>query len=120
MPTMTVTYIRDFLDPEGRLPEDIPGPARTLARFQGAIVEWVTIWELYAPNPTNVACRRKPGHRPCPGTIIASPDEDGNAILWICPECEDQGRISGWQGTLWDRRDEAFREGSDEVHVTGP
>ena len=39
--------------------------------------------------------------------------DDSDAIVWICPECRDQGWIGGWRGTLWDRRDEAFSEGDD-------
>jgi len=67
-----------------------------------------------APNPTNVACRRRPRHVPCPGTIVAAPAEDSDAIVWTCPECGDQGWISGWHGSPWDRLDEAFGEGEDD------
>jgi len=23
-------------------------------------------------------------------------------VLWFCPNCDDNGRISGWEGTFWD------------------
>ena len=38
-PTYYVTDIRDFLDTEGLLPEDLPGPARKLTLFLGRIIE---------------------------------------------------------------------------------
>ena len=25
-----------------------------------------------------------------------------DAVVWKCPKCEAEGRISKWQGTLWD------------------
>ena len=115
MPTVTVTDLRHFLDEDGQLPDELPGPALRLVRHHGAIVEWVTIWNLYAPNPTNVACRRRPGRTPCPGTIVAGTADDSDAIVWICPECRDQGWIGGWQGTPWDRTDEAFGDDEDDA-----
>jgi hypothetical protein len=29
-------------------------------------------------------------------------DVDNFDVLWFCPECDDNGRISGWEGTFWD------------------
>ncbi len=26
-------------------------------------------------------------------------------MVWICPMCRTEGRISNWQGSLWDLRD---------------
>jgi hypothetical protein len=28
-----------------------------------------------------------------------------DAIVWVCPRCRTEGRISNWQGSLWDLRD---------------
>jgi hypothetical protein len=25
--------------------------------------------------------------------------------MWFCPACDDNGRISGWEGTFWDNSD---------------
>lgn len=30
---------------------------------------------------------------------------DDGAIMWVCPLCLTEGRISNWQGSLWDLRD---------------
>jgi hypothetical protein len=32
--------------------------------------------------------------------LIARAQDD--AIVWSCPRCNVEGRISNWQGTLWD------------------
>jgi len=29
---------------------------------------------------------------------------DTEEIHWYCPDCENEGVISGWQGTKWDNR----------------
>lgn len=106
-----ITDLRHYLTPDLRIPAELPGPALRLARFQGAIVEWVTVWNHMAPVDTNVACRRRPRRRPCPGHVQAAAVEDETVIAWICPTCGDAGRIQGWQGTPWDRFDEAFGDG---------
>jgi hypothetical protein len=32
-------------------------------------------------------------------------DVDTFDVLWFCPICDDNGRISGWDGTFWDNGD---------------
>jgi len=34
-------------------------------------------------------------------TVEAALVQD-EAIVWHCPRCQAEGRISNWQGTLWD------------------
>ncbi len=101
-----VTDLRHFLNEVGELPEEIPAPALKLALFQGAIVAWMTGTDCLngQGSRTNVNCRRSPSRRPCPGEILASLDTKSEAIIWECPLCGDNGRISGWEGTTWDRR----------------
>lgn len=101
-----VTDLRHFLDDDGVLPEEIPGPALTLALFFGSIVGWVTSHHLGWHELTNVPCRRSPARRRCLGTVHARLEPDGETITWHCPICRDNGTIRGWEGTLWDRRSE--------------
>ena len=54
------------------------------------------------PQLTNVACRCRPGRRPCPGDIVADHDRITDLIRWECPSCRDGGTIGGWRGTRWD------------------
>ncbi len=51
-----------------------------------------------------LACRRRPGHRQCPGhlTVLRADDED--PIAWRCTACGDDGTISGWQDSPYDLR----------------
>jgi hypothetical protein len=109
-----VTDMRHFLDAAGAIPESIPGSALNLGLFLGAIVAWVTSVRSSKDSRTNVACRRNPRRRRCPGEIVATFDADGLAIMWHCPACGDNGITRGWEGTPWDRRPEGMRSGLRE------
>ena len=101
-----VTDMRHYLNELGELPEEMPSPALRLALFQGSIVAWMTATDCLdgQTSRTNVNCRRNPDRLPCPGEIIAFFEVNSEVIVWECPLCEDNGRISGWEGTSWDRR----------------
>lgn len=98
-----VTDMKHYLDEDGYLAE-MPGPALKLALFQGAIVSWVTAQLPRQIPRTNVTCRRTPGRQRCLGEIHAFLEVPSERIIWHCPFCGDNGLISGWEGTEWDRR----------------
>ena len=100
-----VTNMQHYLNDEGLLIQNIPKPAYNIATYLGKIIEAVTSRRSANENySTKVECRRRPGHKKCIGEIVAFIDkEDGQRIRWFCPFCEDNGYISGWQGTRWDR-----------------
>ena len=101
-----ITDIRHFLNEHGEIPEELPPPALKLVLFQGSIVAWLTATGglRRQVSRTNVTCRRNPDRRPCGGEIFAYYDAASGAVVWECPLCGDNGRISGWEGTPWDRR----------------
>ena len=95
--------MRHYLHEDGTLP-DLPEPALAIAFHLGAIVGWVSRVPSSELSPTNVPCRRRPSRKRCLGEIVACTDSASGAIEWVCPLCEDRGRISGWEGTFWDKR----------------
>jgi len=98
-----IVDLRHYLTPAGAM-APMPSRARLLAEYFASIV--VDATTNLDGSPT-LRCRRRPGHRRCSGTILAVPSPDeGDAILWHCPVCHDNGVIRGWQNTLWD----GFRE----------
>ncbi len=103
-----ISDLRHFLDENGAIPAEIPGPARNVALYLGSIVAWVTDHRCDDPYDddawTNVPCRPRPGRRRCNGLIWAWLDSDGSTICWECMECGDNGTIVGWERTRWDRR----------------
>lgn len=99
-PGVYVSDLRRFLD----LPEDAPAPARNLADHFGNIVRAATAG---GPGPAWVSalpCRRRPGRSRCPGRIVVFRSELPAQIEWGCDSCDDEGVISGWEGTQFDLR----------------
>ncbi len=101
MPRMIIADLAHFLD-QGMFPPGLHPSALRLARHLAAIVAWVTHSLAVGPQQTNVACRCRPGRRPCPGDIVADHDRVTDRIVWECPSCGDGGTIGGWRGTRWD------------------
>jgi len=101
---MANTWITDmthFLDAEGRIAAQLL--SRRLIHHLGSIVAAVTSESAETSRELEIKCRRKPGRKPCPGTIHAGFDLGSSNIAWHCPICEDRGVIHHWQGTLWDK-----------------
>lgn len=95
-----VTDLHHFVGPDG----DIASFAgRGIARYLCQIVSAVTDQASEGLRDTSVPCRRRPGHKPCPGRVQAGFDGASGRIRWFCPICGDNGWISGWQGSRWDK-----------------
>ena len=75
-----------FLDKSSAI-GPVKGPARALAQFHVDVV-------AHASDATSKAL-------PAVEAVRAHDD----AIAWVCPRCRTEGRISNWQGSLWDLRD---------------
>jgi hypothetical protein len=99
-----ITDIRHFLNEKGEFPKELPGPARSLAMYFGKIIEAVSNrGKDENEAQTDIPCRKKPGNRKCGVPITARIRED-SSIQWRCPACGDNGIISGWHDTAWDKR----------------
>jgi len=92
--------LTDFLAPNGTI-APTTGRALRLAQFFAEIVAQASNYE----EPTTIVCRRRPKRRPCGTPLTLFFDTDNFDVLWFCPSCDDNGRISGWQGTFWDNSD---------------
>ena len=93
-----ITNLQHFLDGRGALAQHSPS-ATKLAAFFAEIVSQATDYD----EPTTLQCRRWPKHRRCKGILTIFFDADTDNIIWFCPLCNDNGVISGWQDTFWDR-----------------
>jgi|SRR5579862_4188452 len=101
MPNTWVTDMTHYFDESGRLPS-LPGPARNLADFFGAIVASMSSEPPGIAMSTLVRCRRRPGRKRCVGEILAVIEPARLHIEWECAVCGDNGLIHNWRGTLWD------------------
>ena len=97
---MANTWIIDlqhYLTPAATLAE-LPARARRLAEYWTEIVAQASNFD----GPITLRCRRRPGRRPCAGTLDIGFDDDFSGITWRCPMCGDNGIIRGWEGSFWD------------------
>ena len=96
-----ITNLTHFLDENGFI-APMPGPALRLAEYLTNIVADASTYDHEPTRHTVVHCRRRPGRKPCTGIIETGFTVDDDEILWECPACGDNGRISNWQGSPWD------------------
>ena len=98
---MLVADLTHYLD----LSDDAPGPARRLAEQLGRIVQAATAGPAGERWASTVTCTRRPGNKPCPGTLaVARGSGEDDRIHWQCAACGDAGTISGWAGSPYDLR----------------
>ncbi|MBI4218595.1 MAG: hypothetical protein HY682_00525 [Chloroflexi bacterium] len=95
-----VTNITHFPPPDESLPDGY-APARRIAAYFGAIVAAASLAPAEGVVETGLRCRRRPGRRPCPGSIDLSLDPQSR-VVWQCTSCDDNGLISNWMGSYWD------------------
>jgi len=114
---MYVSDLRHFFD----VPDDAPGPARRMAEHLTSVVRAATAGDAGARWVSALRCRRRPGHRACPGHIAVRRTDVPASIEWACTCCSDEGVISGWEGSPFDlrqRRPEAGRAGGHGVVIS--
>ena len=90
---MYITDARHFLDDKGAM-APLRGPAKTMADFHAGVIAYATDFDDTGVSlPRCFKCKK--------GTVEAALAQD-DAIVWHCPHCQAEGRMSNWQGTLWD------------------
>ena len=93
-----------FLDEEGDIISE-PAQARLLGEYFATIVLMASHLDPEYPPEYKVKCRRRPNRKPCNEEIAGWVDPENDDLFWICPKCQDRGRISNWRGTIWDMSD---------------
>jgi ribosomal protein L37AE/L43A len=98
--TVYVIDTRHFLDEKGAI-EPKKGPARKLADFTTAVIAHASDFERSesTPGPVCFKCRKRDDRRVDTGMT------DDDAVVWHCPACGTEGRVSNWRGTFWDLSD---------------
>ena len=97
---MYISNMSHFLDETGNIPKQMPMEARELASFFALVIDATTKIIPAKLTPTNLRCFEKG----CQGTIRIEFLRSTNEIHWMCSRCDNEGRISHWQGTKWDNR----------------
>jgi len=84
-------------------PTNMTREAARVADLLGRIVATASRHPTTEELVSLVRCRRRPGRKACPGHIAFRREDAENRIVWACPKCDDQGLITNWAGTGWDR-----------------
>ena len=69
-----------------------------------AIIESATLAYDQPITLSTAGCRNIVDENTCFGDIEVWVDFDTHQIGWECIECGNEGFISNWEGTPWDRR----------------
>ena len=93
---MYITDLTHFLDKSGAI-GPIKGPAQAMAQFLVNVITHAP----YATGDTLAA----PTCFKCKKIAVEAVRAQDDAIVWTCPACRTEGRISNWKGSLWDLRD---------------
>jgi hypothetical protein len=100
---MWVIDIRHLLD------STLSGPAIPRLRLKvkklGEIITYATSIESGIPVDYRPTCWRRPGRKACKGQLDVGLMPEGDQIRWRCPECGDEGLLTGFSGLIWDMSD---------------
>lgn len=87
---------------------DLSDPRTSTARQPRSLLASVVGAATLASGGDDVrsalACRRRPGRRPCDGRLVLRRQDVPARIAWQCPVCRDRGTLVGWERTPWDLR----------------
>lgn len=98
-----VTNIRHFLDEKGKV-LGLPPEAEELVKFLADIIESATMGYDRPATMADVKCRKCIEGKACDGEVEVWVYADTNEIGWECLDCAEEGIITHWEGTQWDRR----------------
>jgi hypothetical protein len=95
--TVYMINTRHYLDEKGDI-EPKKGPARKLADFTVAVIAHASDFERSenTPGPVCFKCRKRDDRR------VETGMTDDDTVVWYCPGCGTEGRVSNWRGTFWD------------------
>ena len=95
---MYITNIQHLLDASEKMSKEMPKEVRELIGFLSQIIDITTINLPHTLTTTDVRCFEKG----CHGLIKTAFMPKNEEIHWYCPDCENEGVISGWKLTKWD------------------
>ena len=66
------------------------------------IITFVTATKAGVPSDSPPKCWRRPKRKPCNGELEIVLTPETGQIHWICPICQDEGVVTGWEDLIWD------------------
>jgi hypothetical protein len=94
---MYVIDASHYLDSKGTIAAE-RGATRKMADFVMSVIAHASDFDRPGDTP-GPACFKCPKRDVRP---VETDISDDDVVVWHCPACGMQGRISNWQGTFWD------------------
>jgi hypothetical protein len=96
-------YVTDICHFDGiELDASAPREGQRFAEYLRRIVRAGSASPEAGSRRTALPCRRRPGHRPCPGRLMVERQDVPPRIWWSCPACGEEGVIDNWRGSPYD------------------
>lgn len=95
-----ITHVPHFLDEGGNIPNELPAPALKMVTAICSYIAYATHFagEMDEEFPS---CFVTFNNKNCQGKVFPCLTMD-EKVGWRCDTCNNNGIISGWQGSLWD------------------
>jgi len=93
---MYITNINHFLDENGNIAADMNVSGRKMASFLAMIIDHSTAQQEGEITDIDIRCNK----RGCHGAILAEVNRPENIIYWGWKDCDHEGMISEWKGSL--------------------
>jgi len=94
------TNLTHFLNKSGGIAKDMPAEAKELASFLTLIIEEASDFESDKGFDTGITCLNKGCKGIIQSRVLVEKDSE---IYWQCPVCKEEGMITEWEGTRWDK-----------------
>lgn len=94
---MYITNIHHLLDASEKMAEEMTKEAKELIGFLTLVIDTTTRNLPHTLTTTDVKCFKNG----CSGRIKTAYRPDTEEIHWYCPDYENEGVISKWQGTKY-------------------
>jgi len=94
---MYVTDVRHYLNEVGDVAPQ-RGPARKMANFVTSVIAHASDFDRpeETAGPVCFKCRKRDDRR------VETGITDDDVVVWHCPACGTERRMSNWQRTFWD------------------
>ena len=98
---MWVIDIRHWLDNETQTGPGVPQLKSKVKKIT-EIITYATSVEAGISVDSPPKCWRRPKRKPCKGKLDIELVPETGQIHWICPICQDEGVVTGWEDLIWD------------------
>jgi hypothetical protein len=98
---MWVMDIQDWLN-KLFLGNGVPPRLKVRIKKLAEIITYATANEAGISVDSRPGCWRRPNKKICRGVLKIELMPEKDKIQWRCPDCGNEGAVTGWQDEFWD------------------